>query len=82
MAEITYLNDCSGWLELDFVKLEQTPNKTMKFGIRLYLVRLSFSNTISELGKFGIQRSQKVVHNWVQKADLQPASDTSPNHVH
>ncbi|ELY88607.1 transposase [Natrinema altunense JCM 12890] len=31
--------------------------------------------------KFGVERSRKTVHNWVQKADLQPATDANPNHV-
>ena len=38
-------------------------------------------NTISELEKFGVQRSQKAVHDWVRKADLQPASDATPDHI-
>jgi putative transposase len=35
----------------------------------------------SKTEKFGVQRSRGAVHNWVQKADLQPASGTSPNQV-
>ena len=42
---------------------------------------LSFSNIIKELEKFGVERSRKVVHDWVQKADLQPANNASPDHV-
>ena len=53
----------------------------MELGIRLHLAGLSLSNTISELKKFGVERSRKAVHDWVQKADLQPASDGSPDHV-
>ena len=53
----------------------------MELGIRLHLAGLSLSNTISELEKFGVQRSRKAVHDWVQKVDLQPASDASPDHV-
>ena len=53
----------------------------MKLGIRLHLFGLSLSNTISELEKFGVKRSRKAVHDWVQKADLQPASDASPDHI-
>jgi len=30
---------------------------------------------------FGVQRSRKAVHDWIQNADLQPASDDYPNHV-
>ena len=81
MAEITRLSGCSDWLELDFVDRERTPRELMKLGIRLHLAGLSLSNTISELEKFGVQRSRKAVHDWVQKADLQPASDASPDHI-
>ena len=81
MTEITRLSGCSDWLELDFVERERTPSELMKLGIRLHLVGLSLSNTVSELEKFGVQRSRKVVHDWVQKADLQPASDASPDHI-
>ena len=81
MAEITRLSGCNDWLELDFVERERTPSELMKLGIRLHLAGLSLSNTVSELEKFGVQRSRKAVHDWVQKADLQPASDASPDHI-
>jgi putative transposase len=72
---------CSDWLELDFVVRERTPIELIKLGIRLHLAGLSLSNTVSELANLGVQRSRKAVHDWVQKADLQPASDASPDHV-
>ncbi len=53
----------------------------MTLGIRLHLAGLSLSNTISELEKSSVQRSRKAVHDWVQKADLRPASDASPDHI-
>jgi len=53
----------------------------MELGIRLHLAGLSLSNTVKEIDNFGVQRSRKAVHDWVQKADVQPASGTSPNHV-
>jgi putative transposase len=81
MAEVTRLSGCSDWLELDLVERERTPSELMKLGIRLYLSGLSLSNTVSELEKFGVERSRKAVHDWVQKADLQPADDASPDHV-
>src|SRR6056297_3377394 len=81
MAEIARLSGDSGWLELDFVERERTPRRLMKLGIRLHLAGLSLSNTVSELDKFGVERSRKAVHDWVQKADLQPTSDASPDHV-
>jgi putative transposase len=81
MAEIARLSGYSNWMDLDFVERERTPSELMELGIRLHLAGLSLSNTISELEKFGVQRSRKAVHDWVQKVDLQPASDASPDHV-
>jgi putative transposase len=63
MAEITRLSGCSDWLELAFVKRERTPSELMHLGIRLHLAGLSLSNTVSELAKFGVQRTRKAVHN-------------------
>ncbi|WP_081641548.1 IS6 family transposase [Halarchaeum acidiphilum] len=81
MAKIARFSGRSDWIELDFVERERTPSELMELGIRLYLSGLSLSNTTSELEKFGVERSRKAVHDWVQKADLQPASDASPDHV-
>jgi len=81
MPEIARLTGASGWLELDFVERERTPRRLMKLGIRLHLAGLSLLNTVSELEKFGVRRSPKAVHDWIQKADLQPASGACPNHV-
>jgi len=53
----------------------------MKLGIRYHLSGLSLTNTVRELEIFGVKRSRKAVHNWVQKADLQPASDANSDHI-
>ncbi|MFC7216057.1 IS6 family transposase [Saliphagus sp. GCM10025334] len=81
MAKIACLSGRSDWIELDVVERERTLRQLMKLGIRLHLAGLSLSNTISELEKFGVERSQKAVHGWVQKAELQPASNASPGQV-
>ena len=81
MAEITRLSGRSDCIEIDFVERERTPSELMKLGIRLHLAGLSLSNTIRELEKFGVERSRKAIHDWVQKADLQPADDANPDHV-
>ena len=81
MAEIARLSGCSDWIDLEFVERQRTPPQLMKLGIRLHLAGLSLSDTVRELERFGVQRSRKAVHDWVQKADLQPADDASPNHV-
>jgi transposase-like protein len=81
MAEITRLSGRTDWIDLEFVERQRTPPQLMKLGIRLHLAGLSLSNTVRELEKFGVQRSRKAVHDWVQKADLQPADGANPNHV-
>jgi transposase-like protein len=53
----------------------------MKLGIRLHLAGLSLSNTISELERFGVKRYRSTVHNWIQKAGLQPTEGKNPDHV-
>jgi len=53
----------------------------MKIGIRLHLAGLSFSNTASVFDTLSIKRCRTTVHNWVQKADLQPLDDGDPDHV-
>jgi putative transposase len=53
----------------------------MKFGIRLHLAKLSLSNTVSERERSGVDRSRPTVHNWMQKAGLQPDEGCCPDHV-
>lgn len=53
----------------------------MALSIRLYLAKLSLSNTESEFEEFVVERSRKAVHGWMQKADLQPVNAVSPDHV-
>ena len=52
----------------------------MQLGIRFHLAGLSLSNTNQGLEKFGVKRSRKAIHDWVQKADLQPTDDANPDH--
>ena len=66
---------------LEFVEREATPPLLMKLSIQLQLSGLSISNIVSFLGVFGVDRVRSTVHNWVHKADLQPESGRSPNHV-
>ncbi|ELZ23776.1 transposase [Halosimplex carlsbadense 2-9-1] len=42
---------------------------------------MSLSNTTDLLEALGVERSPKAVHDWVQKADLQPESGRSPNQI-
>ena len=81
MPEITRLVGRIGCFELDFVEREATPEPAMKLGIQLHLAGLSLLNTISVLDTLGVDRCRSTVHNWVQKADLQPAGGADPDHV-
>jgi len=81
MPEISRLSGCTDWIDLDFVERQRTPKRAMKLGIQLQLAGLSLSNTVSILEELGVERSRKAIHDWVQKADLQPANGRSPNHV-
>ena len=81
MPENARLNGRLDRIELDFVEREATPRLLMKLSIQLHLAGLSLSNTVSILEIFGVERARSTVHNWVHKADLQPADGRSPNHV-
>ena len=81
MPEITRLIGGIDCFELGFVEREATPEPAMKLGIRLHLAGLSLSNTILILDSLGVRRCRATVHNWVQKADLQPADGADPDHV-
>jgi len=81
MLEIDRLSDGSDRFELGFVEREATPEPAMKLGIRLHLAELSLSNTILILDNLGVERCRSTVHNWVQKADLQPTDGADPDHV-
>ena len=81
MAEIDRLNGDTDWIDLDFVERERTPQQLIEVSIQLHLAGLSLSNTKRYLESLGVERSRTAIHNWVQKADLQPSSDTEPNHI-
>ena len=81
MAEIVRLTESSDWIDLGFVQRERTPKPLMELGIRLHLAGLSLSDTVSELEKFGVERSRKAVHDWVHKADIGTDETTSPDQV-
>ncbi len=81
MPEISRLSGSREWIDLDFVERERTPESAMALGIHSHLAGLSLSNTVDLLEALGVQRSRKAIHDWVQKADLQPDSGRSPNQV-
>lgn len=81
LPEIARLNGHRDWINLDFVERKRTPECAMKLGIQTHVAGLSLSNTVSLLNSLGVERSRKAVHDWVQKANLQPAEGRRPNHV-
>jgi len=81
MQKFNRLNEFSGGFELGFVEREATPESAMKLGIQLHAAGLSLSDTVSVLAGLGVDRARSTVHNWVQKAGLQPQDGKEPNHV-
>ena len=81
MPEIDRLSGSTDWIDLEFVQRERTPERIIEVGIQLYLTGLSLSNTKQYLESLGVERSRAAIHNWVQKADVQPTSDAAPDHI-
>lgn len=81
MPEIDRLGESNEWIDLEFVERERTPRFAIQVGIRLHLAELSLSNTKQHLDTLGVERSRTAIHNWVQKADLQPDSDGDPDRI-
>lgn len=81
MTEIARLIGGSECFELDFPEREVTPEPVMKLGIRFHLAVLSLLDTVSILDGLGVVCCRLTVHNWVQKADLQPFDGANPDHV-
>jgi len=81
MANTDRLTGSSAGVQLGFVEREATPRELMRLSIQLHLRGLSLSDTVSVLENFGVERARSTVHNWVQKAQLQPTAGKSPDHV-
>ena len=81
MSESNRFNESTEWIGLGFVERERTPRESIEKDIRHHLAGLSLSNTVVLLEDLGVERSRVAVHNWIQKADLQPADGESPDRV-
>ena len=81
MPENDRLSGCLDEINVDIVEREATPRLLMKLSLQIHLSGLSLSNTVSFLELFGVNRVRSTVYNRVHKADLQPKSGRSPNHV-
>jgi len=64
--------------QLEFVDRVFTPEPAIELGIQFHLCGLSLRNTVE---KFGIDRCRSTVHNWDQKADLEPRGGRKPEKI-
>ena len=81
MPEIDRLSGSTDWIDLEVVQRERTPERITEVGIQLHLTGLPLSNTKQYLEMLGVKRSRTAIHNWMQKTDVQPTSDTAPDHI-
>ncbi|GAB7011539.1 hypothetical protein JCM31271_34820 [Halorubrum trueperi] len=81
MSEYNRLTGSTEYIDLGFVERERTPHEIIETGIQLHFAGISLSNTKQYLERLGVDRSRTAIHNWIQKADLQPANGASPNRV-
>jgi transposase-like protein len=81
MSENHRIDGCLNEINLGFVEREATQRLLMELDIRLHLAGLSLTNAVSILEIFGVSRARSTIHNWVHKAELQPESGRSPDHV-
>ena len=81
MAEFDRFTKSSECNDLGLVKRKRIPKPLMELGICLHLAELSLSNTVQELEKFGLDRTEKSVHDWVHKAGFEKATDPSPHKI-
>ncbi len=81
MPENARISGHRDWIDLEFVERERTPDPALALGIQSHVAGLSLSNTVGLLEDLNVQRSRKAIHDWVQKAELQPEAGQNPNHV-
>ena len=74
MPEIDRLSGSTDWIDLEFVQRGRTPERIIEVSIQLQPAGLSLSNTKQHLEKLGVERRRTAIHNWVQKAELQPTA--------
>ncbi|WP_152039505.1 IS6 family transposase [Salinigranum salinum] len=79
MPEFDRFSRNAEWIDLEVVERQRTPELAIQVGIQLHSSELSVSNTKQHFERLGIERSRTAIHDWVQKADLQPDSDVEPN---
>jgi transposase-like protein len=81
MPEIDRVDGDTNWIDLGFVEREVTPKPLMKLSIQLHSAKSSISDTVSILEDSDIELVRSTIHNWVQKANLQPIDGKKLDHV-
>ena len=81
MAEFDRLDGCIEWIDLSFVERDRTPEWAIQVGIRCHLGGMSLRDASQFLDELGVHRSHVAIHDWVQKADLQPASTVTADQL-
>jgi transposase-like protein len=81
MAETERLGKCIEWIGLSFVERNRTPDWAIQLGIRSHLAGISLRDASQFLDELGVKRSHVAIHDWVQKAELQPISTVSSDHI-
>jgi putative transposase len=81
MAEIERLSERTTWIDLSFVERDRTPHWAIEVGIRCHLAGTSLREVSKHLELFGIKQGHVAIHNWVDKADLQPISTASEDQL-
>jgi transposase-like protein len=81
MAEFDRLNGCIEWIDLSFVERRRTPDWAIQVGFRCHLAGMSLRDASNFLDELGVNWSHVAVHNWVHKADLQPASSVTADQI-
>jgi hypothetical protein len=81
MTEIERLSEGIAWIDLSFMERDRTPRWAIEEGIRCHLTGMSLREVSKFLEQYGIKRSHVAIHNWVNKADLQPISTVSEDQL-
>jgi len=81
MPETERLSGRTAWIDVSFVERDRTPRWAIEVGICCHAAGMSLREVGNSPEESWIGRSHIAVHNWVQKADLQPADGENPDRV-
>jgi len=69
------------WIDLDLIERGWSPDPIIEVGIQLHLAVPSLSNTKQHIKILGVNCGRTAIHNWVNKAELQPTTKRNPQQV-